>query len=254
MTKEGIIGWSWDYVILETIRKYPKCADIDLIERALNLFGIESEWGKHRPSLEKALSAYSGNGGWCLLNPITKYYSITYTGLTYLSMMTKYKDYDKFYKQSVSGDIMIGDIVVGAFSVLVNLLQYTRPSDEDFDHMVNSLLSLEEVNIFTLIDLLEYEPFDTYYKKLKNTSSNLKIRTEPVKSEYDGRLIGSLLMLDILLEVGPQNMIACMKLTPLYFRYHQIAYNPMTMESIRNTAPYKLRRRPLVDRIKNKTS
>jgi hypothetical protein len=239
----------WDYVILETIRKYPRSADINLIEKALDWAGDPNKRGEHRPFLEEDLVLFAERG-WCNIG--SPYYSITNLGMTHLSDIATNPSYDKHYKYTVSDskDVVIGDVAIGAFSALIQSLAYINAPPEQFDIIVTTLVIHENFFIFSICDLLEYGPFEKYYGEVTQKDlPNLKIRTEGVQKEYDERLVGALLMLDILLALSPINMVPCARLLPLYFRYHKISYNPLTMTSIRNQRAYKSRREPLMYRL-----
>ena len=91
------VGCLWQYVILETVRKYPKSADFLFIYNAIkrSLPDDPYETKAMGAVLEEHLESYVKEEEWCLLDCSTKCYSLTHAGLTYLSSMTDYKEYDQ---------------------------------------------------------------------------------------------------------------------------------------------------------------
>lgn len=263
-----MIGNLWQYVLLESIRKYPESANysfiIDLIHKALPNYKPETI----REIVINYLSIYTIEREWCRLDDKTLCYSLTDEGIMHLSGMTKYEEYEKYYKETLSFTPPLSSpemkaVFMGAFSVLLLSMEYCEYKPEQFGSLVATLLEYEyrhEV-IPEIEDILKNEDFRAYYQGISRLSTLSTITLPKIDSEsakkrknFDEKFIGALLMLDIFSELSPINSIACIRMLPIYFTHHNLSYNPILLQCARLTSVYAKRRNDLTTIIRKNVS
>jgi hypothetical protein len=253
-------GYLWDYIILETIRKYATTVEISLLKRAVYVANKGPEFTEDAlfTSLDLSLEIYIKEDLCAIDNTEIGRYCLTPKGLCYLYYMKKHTSYDVHYKTHVmnNDELVLGSIVIGAVSLLLWSLKFVKPNTEVFNIVLKAILKQENIKVFAIDDIVKHQVFTSYHYDVMATTN---LKTKPGKQAgknripkmFDERLIGSLIMVETLVAtLGNEYLICITALLPIYLCYHKMPNNGLIIPQIRKTQQYKGRKMLLVEEIR----